>query len=194
MATIDFYFDFRSPYSYLALTQLRQLDVAVSYHPFDIRELMEKVGNVPTSIVCKPKNSYLSQDLARWVNHYDVPFNRHPSFDQIDFRRLMRAILVPNLYGLQGTGVSNLFNAVWGSPQPLSTPQEVAQVMYPKDVDLDALQSQLDDPAWNKALDKSTADAVEKGVFGAPTMFVGAAMFFGNDRMTFVQSELENKK
>ena len=60
---LEFFFDFRSPYSYLANTQLPGLGAEVAYRPFEILALMKEVGNVPTSIICKPKSKYLGADL-----------------------------------------------------------------------------------------------------------------------------------
>ena len=72
--TIDFYFDFPSPYSYLAHTQLPRIaaehGAAVAYHPFRILELMKIVGNRPTTIECKNKSKYAGADLQRWTRRY----------------------------------------------------------------------------------------------------------------------------
>ena len=48
MAALDFYFDYRSPYAYLAQTQVRKLGVEIAWRPFEILQLMDQVGNVPT--------------------------------------------------------------------------------------------------------------------------------------------------
>ena len=68
--TIDFYFDFPSPYAYLAHTQLPRIasehGATVAYHPFRILELMKIVGNRPTTIECKNKGKYAGVDLQRW--------------------------------------------------------------------------------------------------------------------------------
>ena len=78
--TIDFYFDFPSPYSYLAHTQLPRIAAehaaAVAYHPFRILELMKIVGNRPTTIECRNKSKYAGADLQRWIGRYKVDFAR----------------------------------------------------------------------------------------------------------------------
>ena len=80
--TIDFYFDFPSPYSYLAHTQLSRIaaehSAAVAYHPFRILELMKIVGNRPTTIECRNKSKYAGADLQRWTRRYKVDFARNP--------------------------------------------------------------------------------------------------------------------
>lgn len=189
MATLDFYFDYRSPYSYLAHTQAAKLGVPVTYHPFDILKLMQEVGNVPTSIICKPKSRYLGADLGRWVALYGVPFQRHPRIAQIDARRLLRATLAAGESGRTPQAVAALFTAYWGVPAPLETAEEVGAVLAAAGAPVSP--ERLDDPALDAALDEATAAAAERGVFGAPAMFVGEEMFFGNDRLDFVRASLK---
>ena len=112
MATLDFYFDYRSPYAYLAQTQIRNLGVDIAWRPFEILQLMDKVGNVPTSIICKPKSRYLGADLARWVGLYKVPFQRHPKAGNIDGRRLLRATLAAAELGQTDAAVAAIVGAL----------------------------------------------------------------------------------
>ncbi|WP_068875159.1 MULTISPECIES: 2-hydroxychromene-2-carboxylate isomerase [unclassified Phenylobacterium] len=191
---LEFFFDFRSPYSYLANSQLERLDAEVTYRPLEIVELMKQVGNVPTSIVCKPKNRYLGADLRRWVAIYGVPFQPHPEMGRIDARRLLRAVLAADESGQAREAVGALFTAFWGIPAPLATPADVVAVLNGAGVGDAGLTSRIDDPALDEALDEATAAAVERGVFGAPVMFVGEEMFFGNDRLDFVRSALARQE
>jgi 2-hydroxychromene-2-carboxylate isomerase len=187
---LEFFFDYRSPYSYLAHSQLGSLDAEVAYRPFEIRQLMDKVGNVPTSIICKPKNRYLGADLQRWVQVYGVPFQRHPRMTEIDARRLLRATLAADELGRAAQAVAAIFDAFWGSDAPLMTPADVAAVLNGAGVDRPNLASWIDDPALDETLDRATDAAAERGVFGAPTIFIGDDMYFGNDRLHFVRERL----
>jgi len=191
---LEFFFDFRSPYSYLAKSQLPALDVEVVYRPFEILGLMDQVGNVPTSIICKPKSRYLGADLQRWVRMYDVPFQRNPDLATIDARRLLRAVLVAEGLGKASEAVAAIFRAVWGVPAPLNTAADVAAVLEAAGVRAPDLAARIDDPALDEALDKATAEAATRGVFGAPTLFVGDEMFFGNDRFNFVREALARQE
>jgi 2-hydroxychromene-2-carboxylate isomerase len=89
--TIEFYFDFPSPYSYLAHTQLPKIaaehGATVTYHPFRILELMTIVGNRPTTIECKNKGKYAGVDLQRWTKRYNVDFSRNPHSKVVRLRR-----------------------------------------------------------------------------------------------------------
>ena len=192
MNQLEFYFDYRSPYAYLAHTQLRLLTSEVLYRPFEIRGVMEKVGNVPTSVICKPKNRYIQADLRRWVSRYGVPFGRHPDIMEIDSQRLLRATLWAGAQGPVNGLVSALFNAMWGGEtQPLRSAADVAAILRHFGFDHPTLDVEFDAPPWQVALDQATSEAADRGVFGAPCMFVGEEMFFGNDRLDFVRAELD---
>jgi 2-hydroxychromene-2-carboxylate isomerase len=190
MRTLDFYFDYRSPYSFLALSQLRQMDVGIVLRPFEIGALMKLVGNVPTSLTCASKNRYVMTDLSRWSTHYGVPLNRHPQGSELDAGRLLRATLVARQLGAMPAAVKAIFNAFWSTPAPLATATEVAALLGAEGLDAKTLESRMDDPAAHVLLEEATAEAAARGVFGAPTMFVGDEMFFGNDRLQFVQDRL----
>jgi 2-hydroxychromene-2-carboxylate isomerase len=190
MHELDFYFDFRSPYSYLAHSQLDRLGVKVAYLPIDMRSLMAQVGNVPTSVTCAAKNRYVQADLGRWAAHYGVPLARHPQAAEIDGRRLLRAAFAAEPLGVMPAAVKAILHARWAAPAPLTTAAEISAVLVRAGLDREPLLSMIDDPAMDETLESATAAAAARGVFGAPTIFVGDDMFFGNDRLHFVQDQL----
>ena len=95
---IEFYFDFVSPYSYLATTQFPRLradtGAEIVYTPFRILELMKLVGNRPTTVECKNKGTYAGADIRRWAARYGVPYKRNPHLRSIDHDLLRRAAVV----------------------------------------------------------------------------------------------------
>lgn len=190
MKTLDFYFDYRSPYSFLALSQVRKMEVEIAFRPVEIADLMKQVGNVPTSIICAPKTRYVMTDLGRWAARYGLPLNRHPQASELDASRLLRATLVAGQLGAMPAAVEAIFNAFWSTPAPLSTAAEVAALLGAAGLDAAALESRMDAPAAQALLDEATTAAASRGVFGVPTLFVGDEMYFGNDRLDFVRDHL----
>ena len=140
--TIDFYFDFPSPYSYLAHTQLPNLaaehGATITYHPFRILELMTIVGNRPTTIECKNKGKYAGADLQRWTKRYNVDFARNPHSKSFDFAELDRGALVAIEDGRGADYVTAVFAAIWGRPVDLS--QRAALIELLDSVGFDARQ------------------------------------------------------
>ena len=188
MKTVDFYFDYRSPYAYLAQSQIFDLDV--QWLPMDVLDVMKQVGNVPTTAICGVKRRYAGEDLLRWSRRYNVPFNRHPHADQIDHRRLLRATLaIPPGPGRR-TGVHALFHARWATQAPLATVSDVSAVLAQAGVQEPGIAERMDAPELDSMLDHASAAAAERGIFGAPSFVLGEEMFFGNDRIEFLREAL----
>ena len=194
--TIDFYFDFPSPYSYLAHTQLPRIAsdhrATVAYHPFRILELMKLVGNRPTTIECKSKGKYASIDLQRWTRLYKVDFARNPNSRSFDFAELDRGALIAIADGRGAEYVTAIFAAIWGRPVDLSQRSVFIDVVDAAGFDGQSLLQRAANEGIAAQLEAQTKAAAERGVFGAPTMFVGDQMFFGNDRLDFVAEALRS--
>ena len=194
--TIDFYFDFPIPYACLAHTQVPRIaaehDATVTYHPFRILELMKIVGNRPTTIECRNKGKYASADLQRWVNRYKVDFARTPHSRAFDFAELDRGALVAIEDGRGAEYVTAIFAAIWGKPEDLSQRSVLTDVLSRAGFDASLLLERASAEAVTAQLDAETNAAAERGVFGAPTIFIGDQMFFGNDRLDFVVDALRS--
>jgi len=189
VAAVAFHFDYRSPYSYLAMTQTGDIDLTL--HPFDVIDVMKRVGNTPTTITCKAKGQYASIDLARWAKQYGVPMNRNPRMREIDGRRLLRATLAIPDGPERRKAVEALFRAMWAEPAPLALPADIAALLASAGVaGSAALAGQMDSDDLEASLDAANAAAAERGVFGSPSFFVGDEMFFGNDRLGFMREAL----
>jgi 2-hydroxychromene-2-carboxylate isomerase len=194
--TVEFYFDFPSPYSYLAHTQLPKIaadhGATLVYRPFRILELMTIVGNRPTTIECRNKGKYAGADLQRWTQRYNVEFARNPYAKSLDFAALDRGALVAIEDGRGADYVTAVFAAIWGRPADLSQRSVLIDTLERAGLDASALVERANTEAVVARLDAETKAAAERGVFGAPTMFVGNQMFFGNDRLDFVAEALRS--
>jgi 2-hydroxychromene-2-carboxylate isomerase len=194
--TIDFYFDFPSPYSYLAHTQLPRIaaehSASVTYHPFRILELMKLVDNRPTTIECKNKGKYAGTDLQRWTKRYNVDFARNPHSRSFDFAELDRGALVAIADGRGAEYVTAVFSGIWAKQANLSQRSVLTDILNRAGFDAPLLLERASTEDVTAKLDSETQAAATRGVFGAPTMFVGDQMFFGNDRLDFVAEVLRS--
>lgn len=187
MNPVTFFFDFRSPYSYLAQSQLADLPATFDYRPMDVLALMKEVGNVPTSVICAPKQRYARADLGRWAARYGVAFSPNPGMAQIDGLLLLRAALAGASLGQGDQASALIFRAMWAGDAPLAKAEDLAVLLAP----LGVSAAMIDDPARADELAANTAEAVARGVFGAPTFIAGDQMFFGNDRLDFLRQSLK---
>ena len=187
---IDFYFDFVSPYSYLASAVLPGLamehSAALRYRPFRLLDLMTIVGNRPTTLECKNKGVYAMADIRRWAESYHVDFAPNPHWQGIDFAELGRGALVALDEGRGVDYVDAVYPAMYGRPRDLSRRSELLAVLDKAGFDGVRLLNRAKSAEYVAKLEESTNAAAERGVFGSPTMFVGSEMFFGNDRLDFV--------
>lgn len=186
---LEFFFDFASPYSYLAHSQLGGLPAEVAVRPMRVLKVMEAVGNQPTTIQSAAKGRYAFADLGRWARRYAVPLNPGRMRTN-DSAACARAVLAAGRLGQANAATAALFHAFWGAAEPLRTNDEILEVLGRAGLDVPALRPLLDDPSVAAELDANTAEAAERGVFGAPTIFVGEDMYFGNDRLDFVRERL----
>lgn len=186
---VEFFYDFRSPYSYLAFTQLREMDVRIAFRPMRILEVMEKVGNVPTTITCAAKGRYARMDLARWCQRYGIPLNP-ANVRNVDGAACSRAVLAAGSPDAADAITLALYRAIWSEGKTLATSADILAEIAAAGLDAAPIAARMDAPDVIAQLDANTEEAAERGVFGSPTVFVGDTMFFGNDRLDFVREEL----
>jgi 2-hydroxychromene-2-carboxylate isomerase len=193
-AEIEFFFDFISPYSYLAYQALTRLSAehgrAIRHRPVTLIELMAQVGNRPTTIECAAKGAYAMVDLARWATREGVAFAPSPYWQTIDFALLGRGALAAIEGGRGHDYVAAVSTAVYGRPRDLGQRSELLGVLAHAGFDGAELLARADSAGKVAELAANTAEAAERGVFGSPTTFVDGQMFFGNDRMDFVAEAL----
>jgi 2-hydroxychromene-2-carboxylate isomerase len=195
VSTVEFFFDIGSPYSYLAATQLKALSersgVHVRWRPFLLGGVFKASGNdMPARVAAKA--SYMLQDLSRWATLYDVPFDFPPIFP-LNALRTQRVLAAVGKH-LGEAAVSDaalaLFEAYWVRGKDVSHDDVIRLALDAIGMDAAALLSAADSSDVKDALRASTEEAVARGAFGAPTMFVGDAMFFGNDRLPLLERHL----
>jgi 2-hydroxychromene-2-carboxylate isomerase len=191
---IEFFFDFGSPTSYLAYTQLPRIaaecGAQIVWRPMLLGGVFKATGNAsPVTILAKGR--WMFGDMARWAKRYGVPLEMNPHFP-VNTLTLMRGAT-----GLQMRQpaqflryVDVIYRAMWVTPCNLGEPAVLAEILREAGFDSEAFAALAGDPEVKAKLVSNTEEAVARGVFGAPTMFVGEQMFFGQDRLEFVREAL----
>mgnify|MGYP006294641303 CR=1 FL=1 len=193
--TLEFFFDIGSPYSYLAATQVDDLaertGVEVSWRPFLLGGVFKLTDNEMPAAV-RPKAAYMLQDLRRWAEHYDVPFVMNSAFP-VNTLYIQRALLAAREHqpGSLVPFARAAYEAVWADDRDLSDKSVIAAVADDCGLDGEAIVEAAGEEPIKEKLESLTSEAVDRGAFGAPTFFVGDQMFWGNDRLHFVEDALE---
>jgi 2-hydroxychromene-2-carboxylate isomerase len=191
--TLEFYFDYGSPYSYLADTQVeaiaKRAGATLMRKPMLLGGVFKSTGNAsPMTIELKSKWS--ATDLPMWARHYGVPFQRNPFFP-VNTLALMRGATAAQIDGTFEMYHPVMFKAMWVDGRNLNDIKEVAAVLTAAGLDAQKIGNRIQDQDVKGRLKATTDEAVARGVFGAPTSFVEDMMFFGNDRLPFVEMALK---
>jgi 2-hydroxychromene-2-carboxylate isomerase len=190
---VEFFYDIGSPYTYMAATQIdaigKRHGAEVVWRPFLLGGVFKAVGNeMPARVAAKAR--HMLQDLMRWARHYDVPFQFSGRFPQNGLRA-MRACTFAEQKGKSREFGMAVFKAYWVDDQDITSDETLSACARAAGLDAKELLAACDSPAVKDQLRKNTDEAVARGAFGAPTIFIGEQMFWGNDRLVFVEDALK---
>ena len=193
--SVEFYFDVGSPTAYLAHKRLKQLKLeygcSIIYHPVLLGGLFKASGNSsPVTVPAKGKYMMM-EDLPRFAKLYNVSLNNNPHFP-INTLNLMRGAVSALNEAYFDTYIDTIFNAIWVESRNMGDIDTVIEVLSDAGLDAKAILEATQKPEVKQELISNTEQAVEIGLFGAPTMFVDGEMFFGQDRLQFVEAALKN--
>jgi 2-hydroxychromene-2-carboxylate isomerase len=185
---VEFIFDYGSPFSYLADTQLPALaartGAEIVYRPILLGAIFKATGNAsPISVPAKGK--YMRLELARWARRWKVEFSSNPHFP-INTIKLMRGAIAAQMQGRFEAYHPAAFRAMWVDGVNLGEPGQVRALCERAGID----PASIEGDTIKDRLRANTDEAVARGAFGAPTFFVGDDMFWGNDRLEWVEAAL----
>jgi 2-hydroxychromene-2-carboxylate isomerase len=192
--TIDFFFDFLSPYAYLAHCKMPQVadehDCAVGYRPIDLLQAKLAVGNTgPANREMPIKHRHLREDLRRWADYYGVPFSPPAGYGSA---RLNCGTFYAIDLGVAQQYVSTAWRLVWGEGGAMNDDGLLRAVAERMGWNADEFLGFVVSESASARLQESNAYALNRGVFGVPTMVVGSEMWWGNDRLHFLEMYLKD--
>jgi len=191
---VEYFFDVGSPTSYLAWTRLPQIaaetGATIAWRPLLLGGVFKATGNA-SPVTVPAKGRWMNDDIRRCADRYGVPFRFNPHFP-INTLTLMRGAT-----GMQmrrpddfARYLEFVERAMWVEQKNLGDPAVLAATLAEAGFDAAEFMALVGDPEVKARLIATTDEAVARGVFGAPTFFVGATMFFGQDRLDFVREAL----
>ncbi len=190
--TVEFYFDVGSPTTYLAHYRLLQLKdqygCLIAYKPILLGGLFKATGNTSPAMV-PAKGRYMDIDMPRYAQMYGLPLVMNPYFP-INTLNLMRGAIAMLPTEHFQTYINAVFDAMWVDGKNMGDVETVVDVLTEAGLNASSILESTQSPEIKAALINNTEKAVERGLFGAPTMFVDNEMFFGQDRLHFVESAL----
>ena len=182
---IDFYFDFISPYSYIAYKKIKSMQnkkgIDFNYKPILLGGL-HKLGNITAPAFNERKMKNMKNDCEIIANKNNISFKWNEKFP-INTLYLMRGALYAKKIGVINAYNKSIFNAMWIDNVNLNDPKNIAYILSKNDLNSKEFMEAAENLEIKTELKKVTAEAVEKGLFGVPSFIVDNTLFFGQDRI-----------
>ena len=198
MATIEFFYDYSSPWTYFAATRIEDFctenKAELVWKPFLVGGVFNKVN--PSVYQRRenpipPKDAYYRKDMEDWARYLNLKIVR-PSVFPVNSVKALRGAFVAIEEGTISAYSKAMFEAYWRDDRDISQEDVLRDVATGAGMDADALFAKISDDAIKRKLFETTDELIARGGYGTPTFFVnGDDMYFGNDRFELMQAALD---
>jgi 2-hydroxychromene-2-carboxylate isomerase len=192
--TVDYYLSLISPWAYLGGPRLAEIaarhDAAVNVRPVDLGTIFPQSGGLPLPKRAPQRQAYRMAELKRWREHLAMPLTLEPKFFPA-----AEAAAAHLVYGAEAAGgdpqrlAQAILAAVWAEERDIADLDTLKAILEETGHDA-GLIAKAEDPAMVERRAAATAEALERGVFGSPTYLVDGEVFWGQDRLDFVDRAL----
>ena len=194
---IDYYVSLNSPWTHLGAARIEAMaeaaGAAIHIHPVDFGTIFPQSGGLPLPKRAPQRQAYRMMELKRWRDHLGIPIRLEPKF--FPSNELPAACAVIALRETQGHPPAirlahRVLQALWEEDRNPGDPIILAELIREAGQDPDALLALAADPKWAERRTTDTQAALGRGVFGAPSYVIGDEIFWGQDRLMFVEKRL----
>lgn len=195
MTQIDYYFSLTSPWSFMGSERLARMAEAhgadVNCLPANLGAVFAETGGLPLPKRSPQRQAYRMMELKRWTKFHDIPFVLEPKHFPYDESEGVRLVLAARKAGKDALKLATeLGRALWQLDQNPADAQVQNEAAKRAGLDADALRSELPSDEAKAIWAKNSEDAIRAGVFGAPSYVIGGEIFWGQDRLDFVERKL----
>jgi 2-hydroxychromene-2-carboxylate isomerase len=194
---IDYYASLNSPWTHLGAARIEAMAMAanasIRIYPVDFGAIFAKSGGLPLPQRSPQRQKYRLQELARWRDHLGIPIQIHPKFfPSSEALSAGCVIAVRETIGDQPAIklAHRVLKALWQEDKNPADPATLAALIAEAGLDPDRVMQLGADPKWADRRVADTQAALDRNVFGAPTYVIGDDIFWGQDRLAFVQRRL----
>ena len=191
--SIDYYYDFVSPYSFLAHKRIRKIEneekIKFIYKPILLGGLHNLIGITAPAFI-NPKAKFMVRDCKMVAKKFDIKFKFNSKFP-INSLNLLRGLLSIN-YDKKKTYINNFFDAYWQDGLNLNEEKIIITILRKCKIKQADFRKEINNQKIKNKLKKLTQDAFKKDIFGAPTFVVNKKIFWGQDRLDYALNEYKN--
>ncbi len=193
---VDYYFSPSSPFAYLGHQRFIDLifvnQAALNLKPVDLGRIFAASGGIPVAKRAPQRQAYRLAELRRWSAHLDIKLNLEPKFFPVDSALASRVILASteDKSGVAPGLAHALMRAVWAEDRNIADRDELKAILRAKGLAADELMARAEATDIKETYDALTQEAIDRGVFGAPTYVFKDELFWGQDRLDLLQRAL----
>jgi 2-hydroxychromene-2-carboxylate isomerase len=198
---VELFYDYSSPWTYLAFTRIedlcRRCGAELVWRPILVGGIFNTVNRSVYESRERPvpaKARYLAKDLGDWADLYGLEIRFPPSVFPVNSVKSLRGALVALEHEKISTYSQAVFAAYWGADRDISRDEVLDSIIREVGLDAPEFFEKIQQPSYKDQIRANTDECIRRGGFGSPTMFVGDAMFFGNDRLVLVEHELRKRR
>jgi 2-hydroxychromene-2-carboxylate isomerase len=198
MMRVEFFYDYSSPWTYLAFTRIgdvcRQHGAELVWRPILVGGIFNTVNPSVYQQREQPvpaKARYMFKDLHDWARLYGITLKFPPSVFPVNSVKALRGALVALEQGCIGLYSARVFQAYFGEDRDISRDDVLGAIVAEVGIDSATYFAAIASPVYKDRIRSNTEECVHRGGFGSPTMFVGDDMYFGNDRLVLLEAALE---
>lgn len=194
-ATVHHYYSLLSPWVYLGWPELTRLAEQLEFPVRDVLVQLPQVfkanGGVPGGQKSAAKQRYRDMELRRWSAYFGVEAMSHPRHHPFDDALASRLVLAATDDPERAPQLAYTFmQGLWRDDRDLADADTLRELVESEGLDADSLFAAAEHSAVQTRLDANTEEAIEQGVFGVPTYRIGDELFWGQDRLDFVERRL----
>jgi len=191
--SIDFYFDFSSPYAYIGYKQIKELEkknsFKIKYMPIFLGGLHNSAGITPAAFISL-KLKYMIKDTKLVAERKNIAFSFN-SYFPIKTVNFMRGAIIAEEDNFEKIYIEKIFNAIWKDGLNMNDPIVINKVLKNMDLNPETFLSKAANQKIKDRLRNLTDNALKKGIFGAPTFLVNKKVFWGQDRLSYAINEVK---
>ena len=200
MASVEFFYDYSSPWTYLAFTKIdglcRKYNADLQWRPFLVGGVFNTVNPSVYEFREKgvpAKQHYMAKDMSDWARYYGLKIIMPPSVFPVNSVKALRGALVALEHPGKFLPYSyRVFETYWGEDQDISQDEVLRKIVAAVGLDEEEYFDKIKRQDYKDRVRANTDAVIERGGFGTPTIYVnGDSMFFGNDRLVLVEEELK---
>ena len=194
---IEFFFDCSSPWTYLAFHNIQplaaELNESIEWKPVLVGGIFNSVNPSVYALREQPvpsKMNYMMKDLQDWAKMANLKICMPPKVFPVNSVKAMRACLWLAPQGKLVPFATAVFEAYWSREEDISQDHVLINICEHLGIDSKALLNGISQSVIKEQLKSKTEEAIKRGAFGSPTLFLGDDMYFGNDRLTLLKQAI----